>query len=137
VSRPPVFRARMLGVVVAGGMIGVALRELLLLPFTADAGPFVVPAATLGVNVVGSFLLGVVIARLGDRHPLSRAFLGTGVLGGFTTYSAFAVHTAGLLTTAPMIGIAFGAGCVLLGLGAAALGLRLAEPPRVHQKAAS
>ena len=51
----------------------------------------------MGVNVLGSFVLGIVVGRLGDRHPLARAFLGTGVLGGFTTYSAFAVQTATLL----------------------------------------
>ncbi len=119
----------MLGVVVAGGMIGVALRELLLLPFPADPGGFALPVATMGVNVVGSFLLGAVIGRLGERHPLTRAFIGTGVLGGFTTYSAFAVQTAGLLTPAPVAGIALAVVSVLLGLAAAALGLRLVRPP--------
>lgn len=119
----------MLGVVVAGGMIGVALRELLLLPFAGDAGGLVVPVATMGVNVVGSFLLGVVVGYLGDRRPLTRAFFGNGVLGGFTTYSAFAVQTAGLLTASPAIGIALAVISVLLGLGAAVLGLRLVQPP--------
>jgi CrcB protein len=120
----------MLGVVVAGGMIGVALRELLLLPFPPDAAGLVLPAVTLGINVLGSFLLGVVIGRLGDRHPLGRAFVGTGVLGGFTTYSAFAVQAAGLLSAAPVLGVAFAALSVLLGLVAAGLGLRLTQPPR-------
>ena len=119
----------MLGVVVAGGMIGVALRELLLLPFAGDAGGLVVPVATMGVNVVGSFLLGVVVGYLGDRRPLTRGFFGTGVLGGFTTYSAFAVQTAGLLTASPAIGIALAVISVLLGLRAAVLGLRLVQPP--------
>ena len=118
----------MLGVVVAGGMIGVALRELLLLPFAGDSGGLVVPVATMGVNVVGSFLLGVVVGYLGDRRPLTRAFFGNGVLGGFTTYSAFAVQTAGLLTASPAIGIALAVISVLLGLGAAVLGLRLVQP---------
>ena len=122
----------MLGVVVAGGVIGVALRELLLLPFAAQdaaSDSLALPVATLGVNMVGSFVLGVVIGRLGDRRPLTRAFLGTGVLGGFTTYSAFAVQTAGLLASAPPAGIALAIVSVLLGLGAAALGLRLSQRP--------
>jgi CrcB protein len=51
------------------------------------------------------------------------------VLGGFTTYSAFAVQTAGLLTAAPVAGIALAVVSVLLGLAAAALGLRLVRPP--------
>ncbi len=88
----------MLGAVVAGGVVGVALRELLLLSFATDADTsatsLVLPAATMAVNVLGSFLLGVVVGALGDRHPLARAFVGTGVLGGFTTYSAFAVQSA-------------------------------------------
>ena len=120
----------MLGLVVAGGVLGVALRELLLLPFStgqAGADSLVLPAATMGVNVVGSFALGIVVGRLGDRHPLARAFLGTGVLGGFTTYSAFAVQTAVLLGVVPWAGIALAGVSVLLGLGAAALGLRLTQ----------
>lgn len=120
----------MLAVVVAGGVIGVALRELLLLPFPADAdgaGSLVLPAATAGVNIVGSFALGVVVGLLADRHPLARGFLGTGVLGGFTTYSAFAVQTATLLASLPLAAVGLGVGSVLLGLAAAALGVVLAR----------
>jgi CrcB protein len=120
----------MLGLVVAGGVLGVALRELLLLPFStgqASADSLVLPAATMGVNVVGSFALGIVIGRLGDRHPLARAFIGTGVLGGFTTYSAFAVQTAVLLEVVPWAAITLAGVSVLLGLAAAALGLRLTQ----------
>lgn len=135
---PAVFRPRILGVVVAGGVIGVSLRELVLLPFGTDAATpetaLVMPAVTMGVNVVGSLLLGIVIGSLGDRHPLARAFLGTGVLGGFTTYSAFALQTATLLGSLPLAGVALAVVSVLLGLAAAALGLRLTggrkEAPR-------
>jgi CrcB protein len=122
----------MLGVVVLGGVLGVALRELLLLPFSggqAAADSLVLPVATLVVNVVGSFALGIVVGRLGDRHPLTRAFAGTGVLGGFTTYSAFALQTATLLAAAPVAGLALAVVSVLLGLAAAALGLRLTRRP--------
>lgn len=121
----------MLGLVVAGGVLGVALRELLLLPFGAGQAAvdsLVLPAATMGVNVIGSFALGIVIGRLGDQHAHTRAFLGTGVLGGFTTYSAFAVQTVGLLGAVPWAGIGLAAVSVLLGLAAAALGLRLTSP---------
>ena len=130
----------MLGLVVAGGVLGVALRELLLLPFgtgQAAADSLVLPAATMGVNVVGSFALGIVIGRLGDRHPLTRAFVGTGVLGGFTTYSAFAVQTAVLLGVAPWAAIMLAGVSVLLGLGAAALGLRLTPPAAAAGRARS
>lgn len=121
----------MLGVVVAGGIIGVALRELLLLPFSAEApaGSLVLPIATMGVNLLGSFVLGIVVGSFGDRHPLARAFLGTGLIGGFTTYSAFAVQTATLLGSSPVAGVALAMVSVLLGLLAAALGVRLTQRP--------
>ena len=77
----------------------------------------------MGVNVVGSFALGLVVGWLGDGHPVARAFLGTGVLGGFTTYSAFAVQTATLLGSQPFAGAALALVSVLLGLLAAAIGL--------------
>jgi fluoride exporter len=131
VPRPPVLRAQMLGAVVAGGIIGVAFRELLLLPFTTDAATpaavLVVPAVTMGINVLGSFVFGSVVGTLADRHPLARAFVGTGVLGGFTTYSAFALHAASLLGSEPVAGVVLALSSVLLGLAAAALGLRLTK----------
>lgn len=130
----------MLAVVVAGGMIGVALREALLLPLTTDAATaqsaVVVPAATMGVNVLGSLVLGIVVGVLEDRHPLVRAFIGTGLLGGFTTYSAFALHTAALLGEAPLAGLALAVGSVVLGLAAAAFGLRLGRRGRPGRGAA-
>lgn len=75
-------------------------------------------AITLAINVVGSFLLGMLVA-LRPHGRWSRPFLGTGVLGGFTTMSTFAVQTieASLVT-----GIAYVAGTLVLGIGAAELG---------------
>lgn len=108
-------------------MLGVVLREMLLLPFSGVDGAIVLPAATMAVNVVGSFALGAVAGWLGTRRPLTRAFFGTGVLGGFTTYSAFAVQSATLLSSAPFFGFLFALAAVLLGVLAAALGLRLVE----------
>ena len=60
------------------------------------------PVATMVVNVVGSFLIGLLSVILTSRaaHPASveaaRVFWMTGVLGGFTTYSAFALETVAL-----------------------------------------
>ena len=65
-------------------------RAALLLPVD---DPAAVAVGDRGDQRVGSLLLGVVVGWLDDRHPRARAFLGTGVLGGFTTYSAFAVQT--------------------------------------------
>ncbi|MDZ8171437.1 fluoride efflux transporter FluC [Microbacterium xanthum] len=123
-TRTPLVRPRILGLVVAGGVVGVALRELVLLPFASGAS---VTLATLAVNVVGSFLLGVVVAALGDRHPLWRSFAGTGALGGFTTYSAFAVQAAVAASTAPWVGVLLAVAAVLGGLAAAAGGIALAH----------
>jgi CrcB protein len=57
------------------------------------------PAATLTVNLTGCLLIGVLLAVLLSRypgHPWLRPFLATGVLGGYTTYSTFAVDAVQL-----------------------------------------
>ncbi len=119
------FSVRSLILVIAGGALGVALRALLIVPLGAGGHPLVVPAMTGGVNLVGSFLLGVVVARLAGRHPRLQAFFGTGVLGGFTTYSAFAVQAVTTGTAAPVIGLLLIVVALIGGVMAAALGLRL------------
>ncbi len=88
------------------------------------------PAATLAVNVLGSFALGAVVGWLRDGRPLVRAFLGAGVLGGFTTYSSFAVQTAVLVGTSPVAGVLLAVGSVAAGLAAATLGFYVTRPPR-------
>jgi len=109
--------------VMVGGAAGVAVRAALTVPFVGWTHPLVVPSLTLGCNLVGSFLLGVVIGRWGDAHPRRRAFVGTGVLGGFTTYSAFAVQSIEVATNAPVVGLVLMAVSLIGGLLAAALGL--------------
>lgn len=54
--------------------------------------------ATLLVNVTGAFAMGVLVAWLarGTAHPLTRPFLSVGLLGGWTTYSSFALDTHAL-----------------------------------------
>jgi CrcB protein len=64
------------------------------------SSPGVWPWATLLVNLLGCVLIGVLLAVLLAWFPVStrlRPFLATGVLGGFTTYSAFAVDTVALI----------------------------------------
>lgn len=112
-------------VVVLGGALGVAVRAALVLPWGPETHPLVLPAITMLVNLVGSFLIGLVAGRLDDRRPRLRAFLGTGVLGGFTTYSAFAVQTVQLFGAAPVMGLLLAALSVLGGVAAAAWGLVL------------
>jgi CrcB protein len=112
---------RVLGVTVAGGAIGVFARALVVAPVDDSA---VVPWVTLGINVAGSLILGIVVGWLDDRRPLARAFLGTGILGGFTTYSAFAVATA-LWVTTPWLAAGLGAASVIAGVAGALAGLLL------------
>ena len=124
-AAPRGFSWRSLALVIAGGAIGVALRALIVAPLGTDGHPLVVPLATLAINLVGSFLLGAVVGRLGDRHPRVRTFFGSGVLGGFTTYSAFAVQTVTMGTDAPVIGVLLLVLALFGGVLAAVLGLRL------------
>ncbi|MEU1971876.1 CrcB family protein [Microbacterium sp. NPDC019599] len=111
--------------VVLGGALGVAGRAAITLPFQDAQDSLVVPAVTLAVNLVGSFLLGVLVGWVDDRRPLLRAFVGTGILGGFTTYSAFAVQVAETGGTAPVVSLILAAMSIFTGVLAAALGLRV------------
>lgn len=110
--------------VAVGGMIGTALRVGVsaLLP---DAGGL--PLGTLAVNVAGSFLIGIVAARLPKRGA-SRLFFGTGLLGGFTTYSAFALGIQQLATQSATLAVGYAVLSLVFGMAAVALGLRLATP---------
>ncbi|WP_396658910.1 CrcB family protein [Microbacterium oxydans] len=110
--------------VAAGGTAGTAARLGLglMLP---DVGGF--PMAVLVANVLGALLIGLLAARLPATAEL-RLALGTGVLGGFTTYSAFMTGTLSLWADAPVIAVAYAVGSLTLGLAAAALGLRLGRP---------
>lgn len=114
--------------VVAGGTAGTAARIALGM-LLADAG--VLPV--LIANVVGAFLIGLLMARPFERlaDPARadlRLLLGTGALGGFTTYSAFVTGTVGLWADAPLLAVVYAAGSLVLGLGGAALGLHLGRP---------
>lgn len=111
--------------VAAGGTIGAAARLALML-LLPDRGGF--PTAILLANVVGAFAIGVVAARLPASRGL-RVFLATGLLGGFTTYSSFMTGTIALWADAPLLATAYALGSLVLGLLAAAVGLRLGRRP--------
>lgn len=108
-----------------GGMLGTAARlgVGLVVP---DAGG--IPLSTLAVNVLGALLIGVLAARIPagstGRSAHARLFLGTGALGGFTTYSAFAVGTVEVAGSA-WLAVAYAALTLVLGITATVLGLRL------------
>ena len=78
-----------------GGALGTAARYLMSVWLLRALGP-AFPYGTLAVNVIGSFLLGVIMQAGLDTtllSPTTRVVLGTGVMGGFTTYSTFNYET--------------------------------------------
>lgn len=82
-----------------GGGLGALARYGLSVLVPAGQGGF--PLATFGTNVSGCLAIGVLMVVVTERkaHRLARPFLGVGVLGGFTTFSAYAVETDALLRT--------------------------------------
>ena len=58
------FSPSVLLIVIVGGAVGVALRAAVVVPLGGLSHPLVVPAATLAINLVGAFLLGIIVGRL-------------------------------------------------------------------------
>jgi CrcB protein len=110
-----------------GGALGALARWAVVLALPRSSGDW--PWATLTVNLAGCLLIGVLLAVLSARRPHHdrlRTFLGAGVLGGFTTFSAFAVEVADLLRAGlPVVAGGYVAVSVLGGLLAVAAGLRM------------
>ncbi|MFC9504312.1 fluoride efflux transporter CrcB [Streptomyces sp. NPDC057002] len=123
---PPPWRAQTLVVTVValGGGAGAAARYAASLWWPSAAGGF--PWTTLWVNVAGCAVIGVfmvVITEIRAVHPLVRPFFGTGVLGGFTTFSTYAVDIRKLLETGHVgTGLAYLAATPLTALAAVWLG---------------
>jgi CrcB protein len=108
--------------VALGGALGASARYGVSL-WAGQAFSASFPAATLLVNAVGCFAMGALAAWLGKDQSGLLLFLGAGVLGGFTTFSAFSIETLRLLqdgawTTALVYGLA----SVVLAVGACAAG---------------
>jgi CrcB protein len=118
-----------------GGALGSLVRWAIALTLPRSSGDW--PWATLTVNLAGCLLIGVLLAVLAARRPDDehvRTFLGAGVLGGFTTFSAFAVEVSDLVRAgAPAVAAGYVAVSLIGGLVAVAVGLRiggLAGDPR-------
>ncbi|MEU9120419.1 CrcB family protein [Streptomyces sp. NPDC048506] len=129
-----------IGVVAAGGAIGATARYGASLLWPSGAGAF--PWTTLVVNAVGCALMGVLmvlIAEVWSSHRLLRPFLGTGILGGFTTFSAYAVDIQRLVgARQPLLALAYLAGTLLAALvavwGAMAVTRALLGPGRAVRR---
>ncbi|WP_336323723.1 fluoride efflux transporter CrcB [Streptomyces lavendofoliae] len=91
-------QAPVVAVVALGGAVGASARHAASLVLPTPVGGF--PWTTLGVNVLGCALIGVLMVVAGSAravHRLVRPFLGTGVLGGFTTFSTYALDVRQLV----------------------------------------
>lgn len=115
-------------IVAAGGAIGSSFRHLVNLASLRLLGP-TFPWGTVAVNVVGSFIMGAFVELLARRLQGSaelRLFFATGILGGFTTFSAFSLDFAMLWERgAAGQAAAYAAGSVLVSLVALFVGLWL------------
>ena len=111
--------------VFVGGGLGSLMR------YAAQAGmhrmaiPYIFPWATMGVNVAGSFLIGLFYAcsaRMGFPLEL-RLFLATGLCGGFTTFSTFSHECLAMLRDGHFVAfLLYAIGCVAVGVLAVAAG---------------
>lgn len=111
--------------VAAGGALGSAARYIASLAVLKAVGP-TYPAGTLVVNLCGCLLIGLAAGVAEARGGLGthlRAFLVVGILGGFTTFSAFGFETYELIRESRLVAAAANASLqVLLGVAAVAAG---------------
>lgn len=130
------------GLIFAGCVLGTFSRAALSTAFPHDEAGW--PWATFWINVVGSVVLGALLealSRAGDDSGWRRAVrlgVGTGVVGGFTTYSTFVLEIDQLARAGALpLAAAYALISVIVGLAAAAAGMaavsalaRRAEPGR-------
>lgn len=134
-SNPAPSAASELAVVALGGAIGAILRYLACALIPVIGPELVLDAAysTLIVNLLGACLLGALYGRVaaGLGHPLLRPFLGVGVLGSFTTYSALILESSEMTRDfGPGRALALVVVSIVLGLAAFQVGRRLTRPTR-------
>jgi fluoride exporter len=122
-------RLDVVAMVFVGGALGTLCRYLVTLVIPEWNG---VPIATLVINVVGAFILGLLLVSLTHHGPdhggrrAARLFIGTGILGGFTTYSAFAVDADGLIAATQVVpGVLYALATIILGAAASFGGIAL------------
>ena len=124
---------RNLLLVFAGGAVGTLLRAGIV-PLIGE--PANLPLGVLTVNLLGAFALGLLVGYLtrigsGQTDHGLRLLFGTGLLGGFTTYSLLATGVAVMIHDGRLLaGVAYGFGSVVLGIGASWLGLLAAQVSR-------
>ncbi|MFT4256464.1 MAG: fluoride efflux transporter CrcB [Pseudoxanthomonas sp.] len=113
-----------------GGALGSVLRWALNNLVSQQVPAMRFPLGIFAINVIGCGIAGA-LAGLVERHDLlgadTRLFLFTGILGGFTTFSAFGLETMQMLRRGEWaLALAYAVGSVVVGVLAAWLGLKLA-----------
>ena len=111
-----------------GGLLGASARWIIATTWPVAVDRF--PTTTLAINLAGAFAIGLVVARLLERRPqllVAHSFLGTGILGGFTTFSTMTVEVVvlvdagqvwragGYLAVSLVLGVVLAAGGLALG----------------------
>jgi CrcB protein len=116
--------------VMLGGAIGAGARYLVSSAVLRAAGPGF-PWGTLAINLIGGLLMGLlfgVLTRTSNGHEQARLLLGVGVLGGFTTFSAFGLETWLMIERGQTtIGLAYVAASVVGAVALTGVGLMLAR----------
>ncbi|HVF06058.1 MAG TPA: CrcB family protein [Frankiaceae bacterium] len=114
------------GLVALGGAAGALARWGV--TGSAPDDPHAFPVTTFAVNVLGAALLGYLVGRLpvtGPRSEGARLLLGTGFLGAFTTFSAFALELArGAPPVYAVLTVVAGVVAAVVGLAAGAMAVR-------------
>jgi CrcB protein len=115
--------------VAAGAAIGGVLRYLV---GAWTVTRFGLQASWLGtgfINISGSLVIGVVaeLAARGAVSPLARVFVATGILGGYTTFSTYALEVALAVPGSTLLAGCYAVGSVGFGVGAALVGVQLAR----------
>lgn len=114
--------------VLSGGAVG-TLGRWLVATSVSRAGPGW-GWSTLTVNITGALAMGVLVAWLGARvaHPLVRPFAAVGLLGGWTTYSTFALDAHAVFEGQGVVSaLGYVVATIVLGIGASLAGLLAGE----------
>jgi CrcB protein len=118
-----------LPVIALGGILGASARHALELWWPPPVGGFA--WATFATNVSGCLLIGVLmvyVVEVGGAHPLLRPFVGVGLLGGYTTFSTYAVQSGTMLREQhPVLALTYLLGTLLAAMVAVTAGVVLAR----------
>ena len=127
--RPERLTPPLIALTLLGGCLGLGLRALLQFAMP-DGSTF--PKTTFAINLTGALALAVLIEWIAHRGPAAgrrhnlRLYLGTGLMGGFTIYSALAAQTDALARTdSPLVALSYAVGTIAAGFIASVFGIAL------------